>query len=466
LRVNANGLHLLFGALYVLAAAASSLHALLHKRDPRAAMGWIGLCWLMPYGGAVLYALFGINRVASRAQRLRGAAAIPRAGEGAAAAREDPLAQLRRIGEAVTGLPLLEGAQVDPLADAEVAFPAMLEAIEGARRVVWLSSYLFSAGGWCRRFVDALAAAAARGVEVRVLVDGFGEFYSLPRAVGRLTAAGVTAARFLPPRLLPPTLFINLRNHRKLLVVDRELAFAGGMNISNRHLLRGRRRVSDLHFRLRGPVVAQIAEVFAEDWRFATGETLALTPPPPAVGSAACRVISDGPDDDLDRLVLVMVAAVAAAHRRICIRTPYFLPPRELAVALQAAAVRGVEVDILLPARSNLPFVDWAGRHGLSELVERGVRVWLMPPPFAHHKLLLVDGDYALIGSANLDPRSLRLNFEVCVEVFDAALCERLCADFYRAREQARALDGHNLAARRLPVRIRDGLCWLFSPYL
>lgn len=452
--------------VYVACAALASGHALLRKRDPRAAFGWIGVCWLLPLAGAALYALFGINRVETRGRRLQGLSE----GRPAKVPSHDqnlPLTQLQRLGGAVSGMPLTAGNAVQPLRNGEETYPAMLEAISAATKSVWLASYILDVQGWCHRFVDALVDAHKREIEVRVLIDGFGEYYSLPRPVSLLRRQGIRAERFLPPRLLPPSLSVNLRNHRKLLVVDGELAFAGGMNIGNRHLIGCHGRpMQDLHFLLRGPIVGQLAAAFGRDWFFATSEQLPIANAPPPVGSARCRVISDGPDEDIDKLLLLLISAIAAAHRRVCVMTPYFLPPRELATTLQAAVLRGVTVDVLLPTHSNLFFVDWASRHGLFELLEYGVRIWLTPPPFTHSKIFLVDELYALVGSANLDPRSLRLNFEIGVEVFDESLCMDLTRLFDHERARAVQMSTDGLLSQSLPVRLRNGIFWLFSPYL
>jgi cardiolipin synthase len=187
---------------------------------------------------------------------------------------------------------------------------------------------------------------------------------------------------------------------------------------------------------------------------------------PPQPATASCRVITDGPNEDIDRLALVLLSAVSAAQRRICIATPYFLPGRELIGALQAAALRGVTVSILLPGRNNLPYVHWATRNMLWELLQHGVEVRYQPPPFAHSKFLLVDEDYAQVGSANLDPRSLRLNFELNVEVFDTSFNADLAADFGAAWDVSRPVSLDEISHRGLAGRTRDAFCWLFSPYL
>jgi cardiolipin synthase A/B len=453
--------------LHVGLAALACSHALLSKPDPRSASGWILTCWVFPLAGPVLYALFGVNRVRNRARQLRaGITAVrdvcpPEAGG-------DFAAQLTRIGDAVTQWSRVLGNAIRPLENGENAFPRMLGAINGARRSVWLATYIFETDPVGRQFVAALAAAQERGVEVRVLVDGVGEWYSWPHVVPLLRRAGVRAARFLAPRLLPwPRLAINMRNHRKLLLVDGTVAFVGGMNIGGREVGKAnQRRMADLHFEVHGPIVAQLERAFGVDWQFAAAEELRMRAAPPAAGPAICRVVTDGPDEDNDKLLYVILGAISVARRQVLVMTPYFIPQPELTSALQAAALRGVEVALVLPARSNLRYVDWASRRWLPPLLERGVRIFLQPVPFSHTKLLVVDGAYAQIGSANMDLRSLRLNFEIAVEIY----CEESCRLLVAYIESARAHSAeYSLAAARsltLAARIRNSLFWLLSPYL
>jgi len=453
--------------LYVLCATFGSVHALLTKPDPRSAMGWIATAWALPFAGTLLYLLFGVNRVRTRARQLRAGLAL--AGGGLdRPLPEDFASQLTRIGDAVTQRPRLPGNEVVSLENGENAFPLMLAAIRSARQSVWLSTYIFETDPVGREFIAALAAAAARGVEVHVLVDGIGEWYSWPHAVRLLRRSGVRAARFLPPRFAMPMLSLNLRNHRKLLIVDGETGFVGGMNIGGREVGKAhRRRMADLHFRVRGPAVSQLAECFAADWQFAAGKALTMPPTaPPDAGSCVCRVITEGPDEDADKLLFVILGALSVAHRQVLIMTPYFIPPPELTAALQTAALRGVEVCLVLPARSNLRYVDWATRRWLPPLLERGIQVYLQPPPFSHTKLIVIDGSYAQIGSANIDPRSLRLNFEIAVEVYDETTCARLANYVLSARDHATRFPAAPPHGRQLVGRLRDSLFWLLSPYL
>jgi cardiolipin synthase len=464
-------------ALHVGLAIVTGGHALLTKRDPRGAWGWIAVVLLFPFAGPLLYYWFGINRVRMRAQRIVGSESKRGIPTGApppplprvAGVAEVEMLELVRIGEAMSGRPLAPGNQIEPLVNGEQAYPAMLEAIAGAKQTICLASYIFDAGDAGRQFVAALVAAQTRGVEVRVLVDGVADFWYRPSAAAALQKLGVAVARFLPPRLVPPMLHVNLRNHRKLLSIDGEVAFTGGMNISDRHYVaeRGASGTADLHFRVTGPVVQQLERAFADDWRFAAGTRMKPLPESHGhAGTAACRVITDGPNLDLAALVMVLLGALATAHRRVLIMTPYFLPPVELIGALQAAALRGVEVTIVLPERSNQRPVDFATRSLLWQLLQRQVRVFYAPSPFAHTKLFIVDDYYAQIGSANMDERSLRLNFELVLEVFDQPFVAKLARHFEAARAKASEVTLPDLAARPVHVKLRDAICWLFSVYL
>ncbi len=448
-------------------------HALINKRDPRAALGWIVVSLTIPLAGSLLYFFFGVNRIRTRAKTLPGLGSSPDRQPSAIAARvELPLefSELAGISGAVSNFDLTTGNSVEMLHNGEQTYPAMLREIETADSHVFLSTYIFETNRTGREFIDTLARAAARGVDTRVIVDGVGRLYSHPRADRLLAKRGVMVARFLPPRAIPPSVHVNLRNHRKILVTDGRVAFTGGMNIGDRHLADrtgNPDRVVDAHFRIVGPVVEQLQQVFLDNWAFVTGGTVDRFPADGReTGPAKCRTIVEGPDEDLDKLLSILVGAVSAARRQVAIMTPYFIPPRELVGALQAAALRGVEVTVILPGKNNLPFVSWASRNMLWEILQRGVRVFLQPPPFVHTKLFLVDGHYVQVGAANMDPRSLRLNFELVVEIYDRDFATTIDRHFEAVRIQSREVTLEEVDGRSLLVRIRDGLAWLLSPYL
>lgn len=473
---------LLVSTLYVGAASWVTVDAVLRKRHVPSVIGWVGLAWLAPILGSLFYFALGINRIqrSGTAQALRYAweerGGPPRnpafeVPSEVLAARWPELAGLERLGARVTRSPLLAGNSVEPLRDGDEAFPAMLAAIAGGRRSITLTTYIFDNDPTGEEFLNALSAAHARGVAVRVLIDDVGSRYTRPSMIGLLRRAGVPVAAFLPTRVPRLFRYANLRNHRKLMVVDGRLGFCGGMNIRHGHRIRANPDAPTrcMHFALRGPVVGELQEAFAVDWAFATGEQLVGEPwftPLPAAGDAMARGVPDGPDADIDNVLHILIGALAVARRRVRIVTPYFVPDGELLRALRVAALRGVSVELLLPARSNLPFVDWARSPQLPFLLDSGCVIHLASEPFDHSKLMVVDGAWSLVGSTNWDARSLRLNFEYNVECYDPAFAARLEAIIDAKLDGAARLTAEALAARPFPIKLRDGLARLLSPYL
>lgn len=460
---------LLLLAAHAAGALATTGHALLNKREPRSAWVWIMTGWLLPLLGPLLYFWLGVNRIERRAQRELGIAPL----------REVPAAdplpdvpgapvevrELARLGRIIAGRPLLPGNRVTPLHGGEEAYPDMLAAIARAQRTVWLETYIFDHGEAARQFAQALGDAQRRGVQVRVLVDGVGTLTWHGRGIRLLREQGIPVAKFLPLRLFPPMLHANLRNHHKLMTVDGAVAWTGGMNVSDSHYVT-RGGMADLQVRLEGPVVQQLEGVFADGWKFAAGEALEPGQPPAAAqGTAHCRAITDGPNDAVDRLQLVLIAAIANAHQRVCIMTPYFIPTPELSGALQSAALRGLSIEIVLPRKSDQFWVDAATRRWLTQLVGRSIKVYYRADR-AHTKLFLMDGYYALVGSANMDPRSLRLNFELDVELYDSAAVAALQRHFDEVRGRSTEVTEAALRRRGLGRRLADAAMWLFSPYL
>ncbi len=470
-----NGWTIIAGLVPLLAIITAG-HALLYKRDPRAALGWIAVCLFFPVAGSILYYLFGINRISTRAKALVKRSPLERARQDRARASTtdctvpDHFIDAITISNAVTKRPLVGGNHLDMFVNGDKAYPAMLETIANAKRTCFLASYIFATDRTGQAFIDALGTAADRGVDVRVMIDGIGEYYSLPRAGSLLKKKKIRFARFLPPRLVPPSLYINLRNHRKILVVDGQIGYTGGMNISDCHLTADvdiRKSVTDVHFRLHGPIVKQMNQVFLEDWGFCTGDRLqADEQQAPDSSDVLCRAIVDGPNEDLDKLVTILIGAIQTARQSIRIITPYFLPTREMVSALRIAALRGIDIAIILPSQNNLPFVHWASRKMLWELLQHNIKIYYQPPPFSHTKLFITDNRYVHIGSANLDPRSLRLNFEFVVEICNETFGEKLACFFEEIREKSTQVSLEEMDSRAFPLKIRDALSWIFSPYL
>lgn len=465
-----------------------SASVILYKRNERAAIAWVGLILLSPIIGSIAYLLLGINRIRRRAVRVR-----PHAVEQPVspmnfqtapcrASSDDPEGVgsqsavglhrgLTRLTDVLASNRLTAANTITPLLKGDAAYPEMVQAIDDAERSICFESYIFKYDDVGREFVAALERAVARGVEVRVLVDGVGQIYSWPPIVRALRAAEIPHARFmysLWPWRMP---YLNLRNHQKILVIDGKVGFTGGMNISaaNRTTSQPRRIVRDIHFKVEGPLVAHLTEAFADDWHITTKESLvgeSWFPPLTGNGDVVARGIPSGPHESVERVRWIIAAAVSEARQSLRIMTPYFLPDETLAAGLRLAALRGVDVDIILPKKTNLAFVTWAAMARLDELIGVGCRIWLGPPPFNHSKLMLVDDCWALVGSSNWDPRSLILNFEFNVECQGTDLVKRLGGIFEAELSQARRLTLADLNNRNLVVKLRDGVARLFSPYL
>ena len=460
-----------------LAALFASIHALLHKRDVRAATIWIGIVWLMPLFGPILYLSLGVNRIRRRAIQLGVHKTFSRPipenlGEPQAAGAEH-LKMLARVVGRVVAQPLTPGNKIQPLVNGDEAFPAMLAAIEAAKKTISLTTYIFDNDKSGEKFVTALKAAVERRIEVRVLIDAAGTRYSWPPITYKLRHAQIPFAKFLPASIFTPwrVATINLRNHRKILVVDGQTAFTGGMNIRHGNVLADRPKspVQDLHFCIEGPLVTKLQEAFANDWTFATSEILdgkIWFPEVKEFGDVIARVITDGPDADYDKLRLTLLAALAEAQTSVKILTPYFLPDNALVTALNLAALRGVRVDIILPQKNNLPFVHWASRAMWWQVLERGCHVWLTPPPFDHSKLMIVDGHWVLLGSANWDARSLRLNFELNVECYGREFAREMEKVIGKKISAAHEVTLAEADGRSFPAKLRDAVARLFSPYL
>lgn len=453
--------------LGLVVAVVATVHIVMNKRDSRAAAAWTGVVWLLPGLGVLFYLLLGINRIRRRARQLTGG------GLAAVTARRDSreltgdLAWLHTLAELVqrvTGMALTAGNRVEPM-EAPAALEGMLAAVHEARDSVYLSTYIFGNDAAGRRMVSALAEAVTRGVRVRVLIDGMGSLYSLPPVVSRLRRAGVRVERFLyslRPWRMP---YINLRNHRKLLIIDRRTAFTGGMNLRAGYVS-DPPRIRDVQCRLEGPVVEHLLAGFVTDWQFTCGEWLpADYNGPDRVGDAFARGIMSGPDSDLDKRHMTLLAALSRAEREIRIATPYFVPDQTLLSALELAALQGVRVQLLLPEHNNLRIVHWAGLHVLSWLIGSGVDVRFVPGCFDHSKIMTLDGSWAMLGSGNWDARSLRLNFEFDVECYDRKLAERLNAIMdERCRN---AMPWSAMADRQNQWRrLRNALAHLLEPYL
>lgn len=467
-------------ATWIVLAIFAASHAIINKRDPRSAALWVMISATFPMVGPWLYWALGINRVERKAIRKLGRRgrrfdAYDSAIASAPASYHELVAHLhplRTVADRVTRLPLLEGNTVEPLHNGEQAYPRMLAAIAGAKNSITMASYIFDYDDVGREFARALGMAAKRGVSVYLLVDGIGALGNFSRIGRILLKSGARVTAFVPLHLPFGRIRLNLRNHRKMMVVDGHTAYVGGINISARHLLtrtEDPKRAEDLHFELTGPLVAEVQHTFSEDWALATEEVIggeSYFPKLVSTGTSLCRGIASGPDEDFEINHWMFAAAFASAQKSIHVMTPYFVPTSPLLMNMTMAALRGVDVKLWLPSKVDIGFLKWVADAYLQEILEKGVRVFRFPPPFVHTKLMIVDERWCLFGSANMDPRSLRLNFEFNVEAYDPALASSLHRWLESRIASTPEVTLEQIRDRPRLARLRDGAVKLFSPHL
>ena len=401
----------------------------LQKREPVATLSWLLGLALLPYVGFIVYHYLGPQRI--KRHRIRRARS--KTARLAQAAGEDVIArELAALGLATSGLPATTAADVRMLIDGAAKYTALLEDIRQAQRSIDLEYYIFLADRTGTSVRDALIERARNGVQVRLLLDAMGSSKTSRRWLAPLVAAGAQVAWFHPMRFgrFWRRPWLNLRTHRKIVVIDGRIAYTGGINVTDEEDERLRPDAyRDLHLRLAGGRVARSLEVlFAEDWAYANSLPPALPPPGEAEpeGSYAVQVIASGPDSDWEAIHRVHVSAIHGARRRVWLTTPYFVPGEAARMALTSAALAGLDVRLLVPRVSDSRVVTLAARSYFDELLAAGVRVYEYGPRLLHSKALLVDDHVVVIGSANFDHRSFRLNFEVSLLFHDARLASEL----------------------------------------
>ena len=443
----------------------------LQKRAPAATLSWLFGLALLPYVGFLVYYVFGPQRI--KRQRLRRARNRASIGPLDGGDGGDATVDLARLGQATTGLPPTTATDVRLLVDGAATYDALLAAVREARHHVHLEYYIFASDVTGTALRDALVERARAGVAVRLLLDAVGSSRSPNRFFAPLVAAGGEVAWFHPMRLrrIWQRPWLNLRSHRKIVVIDGRVAFTGGINITDEEndRLRGH-AYRDLHVRLEGDVVRPLQLIFVEDWAYATGtrnfiSSVATAMPPPAAGPVQAQVLASGPDSPWESIHRVHVGAIHAARQRVWLVTPYFVPGGPALMALTSAALTGLDVRLLVPRMSDSRLVTYAARSYFDELMAAGVKVYEYGPRMLHTKALLVDEDVAIVGSANFDARSFRLNFEVSVLFRDATVAATL----------ARLVEGEFASAPRVreqrpqplwTVRLPEALARLLSPLL
>lgn len=451
---------------------------LVKKRQPVSSVAWMLAIVFIPIGGAVLFLLFGINRVERRKESKQ------RSTEQLAEHRpttaeplrlpchEDRQAtqRLMRLAQRLTGAWPTEGNDIELLTDTNRTLGLIEQALLGATESIHLEYYIWQSDRTGTRIRDLLIRKAREGVRVRFLYDGFGSFWLTKRFLKPMREAGIQIATFLPGQSFRERWSLNLRNHRKIVVVDDRVAFTGGMNIGDEYLGRDRSIGfwRDAHLRVVGPEVRRHQSIFAEDWFFATGEVLPdiESRSAPTTRLVLAQTISGGPEEEASVFQALMLAAINEAQEQLQIVTSYFAPPAAIITALENAAFRGVRVRLMLSGRANHLTTLLAGRAVYDSLLNAGCEIWEYDRGLLHSKTLTIDGHWSLVGSANVDCRSLFLNFESGVILYDEPLAEQL-----EKRFESDLLDS-------LPIKpavwerrpwfhiVAENFCRLFTPVL
>jgi cardiolipin synthase len=441
----------------------TAMHAVVHTRTPQGAMAWaLGLV-LLPYVTLIPYLYLGSSRFRGYRQGrpAHGLPALPSTPHGAP--HDTRYAAVTAILERDFSRP----HRLRLLIDGAAAFDAMFAAIAQARQRVLVQFFVIHDDGLGRRLQQALLQRAAAGVQVCVLYDGIGSRDLPQRYVDQLRAGGVAIHPFATHRW-SNRFQLNFRNHRKILVVDGDCGFVGGLNVGDEYL--GLKPPlapwRDTHLELRGPAVADLQRLFAADWQWITGASLPLLATPPVEGEASVLMVASGPADRRETASLFFTAAINAARQRLWLSTPYFVPDQAVFAALQLAVLRGVDVRVLIPSRPDHRTVFLASAVHAHRALRAGIGVFRYQPGFLHQKALLIDQDSAAIGSMNLDSRSFRLNFEVGALVVDTGFAAEVAAMLERDFAQALAVTEREYLDAPYLRRVAMNVARLFDPLL
>ncbi len=465
---------------YVLAAVVM-LAVLRQRKEPAVMLAWLLAIFAFPLVGMLAYWLIGSNRVArrhrARLRRVQNLIDWLRSSTQQLTIAEQHgqlpphLTWIAELGQRLTQYPTTYHNEVEIFEDANETYAALERSIRAATHHVHLEFYLWQDDDTGRFFRDLLIEKARAGVECRLLLDAVGSLSLGQRFLKPLRDAGVRVAFFVPLWLFRRRITLNMRNHRKLAVCDGRVAMLGSQNIGDEY--RGRlKKLSpwhDSHMRVRGAAALFVQQTFVEDWALATRERLASIdyfPSPTVAGGCAVQILPTGPDQNLAPLSQIIFAAVIAAQRTITIATPYFVPDAALRLALHHAALRGVRVRVVLPTRTDAPLTLWAARSFYGELLTSGVEVYEYDQGVLHSKMATVDERWALLGTANMDARSFRLNYEITAVIYDEPVAQRLSASILRYCDLARRVTPRAAWQRNWRQELLEGAARLLVPLL
>ncbi len=445
------------------------------NRNPVKSLAWVTVLLVVPMVGVVLYIVFGRNiqtkRILSRRNRRKirklvaSPPARPRNVQGV-----EPLHRQINLARALCGTSYYEGNDVEIFDNGTDKFNALLSDIASARRYINLQYYIIEDDTIGNRVIDALVERAQAGVKVRLIYDHVGSFKLSKQARKRMSRAGIDAHPFFKVAFPPFGTRINWRNHRKLAVIDGEIGYIGGMNIADRYITGGKffPMWRDLHLRLRGPAVGALQQSFAVDWTF-MGEPILTEEAGMSVETdrpAGMQLVTGGPTSQWMNMTLIFQQAITAASKCIYIFTPYFIPSEGLLHALQVAALGKIDVRIMLPRRSDSDMLRWASFSFIQECLSSGIKVYLYNKGMLHSKAIIIDDDFATVGSTNFDFRSFEHNFEANMLIYSREFNARMKTIFFRDMRECTRLTTATWRKRPVMEKALESFFRLFSPIL
>ena len=454
----------------------------LENRDPTKTISWLLILGALPVLGALLYVLFGRvvrKRRLSRHKQVRQKQTeeilkdrqVRPSPEDVDQAGNFPMnKKLARLllNDADAHLTLNNRSEV--LTNGQKTFRALFSALETAKDHIHLEYYIFHNDAIGRNILNLLMRKASEGVKIRVLVDGLGN-RSLTKRFGELKKVGVETAGFYPARFPFLSRRLNLRNHRKIVVIDGRVGFLGGLNVGDEYLSRNKKIGfwRDTFLKLEGDSVNFLQTVFLNDWNGVTHQDISdplYYPQPQHFGSQMTQIAATGPDSDWGSMLQIIFVALTSAHKTIYIETPYFIPDEGSVMALKTAALSGLDVRIILQGVPDHKITYWASHSYIEELLESGVRIYRYTKGILHAKVLILDSEIGVVGSTNFDIRSFSLNFEISAFIYECAFAQRLEIDFHQDLADSKELTLEEYKLRPLPNRIKESSARLFSPLL
>ncbi len=458
-------------ALYILSALAIVISLLLNGVRPSKTLAWLLAIFTIPVGGMLLYLLVGRNRRQQKLYRQHFRLPPPEsAGTWDPLDADSPDGRLRKLITAHAGYPLSTDNRVSILKDGEQTFTRIFQALERAQKTIHIQYYIFEEGELAERLFRLLAQKEAQGVEVRLIYDSIGS-YSLSKSyLKRLALVGIEAYAFLPFRFGKFLVSLNYRNHRKIIVVDGQAAFTGGINVSDKYI-KGDKRLGmwhDMNMMVEGSAARHLDTVFLNDWEMVSGLSVDLPEkqPPPAKGKTPVQILATSPDDNFPLMEQLYFSLINGARHHIYITNPYLIPSQAIQTALQTAAMSGVDVRVLVSAKADSKLVNWCVQSYFQRFLKAGIRIFRYPEGFLHSKIITVDDKISTIGTANVDDRSFQHNYEVNAVIYDEATAKALREDFLEDSRKSLEVDPDLFERRPWTYRLAEGAARTISPLL